>query len=142
MKPEVQIIGQNIEKQPAIIGSSVENVPKLDQEIMFKNGAERYEQKSESTATLADVGITTALPTPVKNIVADDKNTTSTDGTISINSPAVANDDDLIEKEWVDKAKKIVSETRDDPRRQEEAVSRLQVDYLKKRYGREIGVVK
>lgn len=55
-------------------------------------------------------------------------------------NPVVAADDDLIEKEWVDKAKKIIAETRDDPYRREQEVSKLQADYLRKRYGREIGV--
>lgn len=54
------------------------------------------------------------------------------------NSPMSASDEDLIEKEWVDKAKKIVAQTRDDPYTQEKEVSKLQADYLKKRYGKEI----
>ncbi len=53
--------------------------------------------------------------------------------------PTLANDDDLIEKEWVDKAKKIIAETKDDPYKREQEVNRLQVDYLKKRYGKELG---
>lgn len=55
-------------------------------------------------------------------------------------NPVVAADDDLIEREWVDKAKKIIAETKDDPYRREREVSRLQADYLRKRYGREIGI--
>ncbi|MFZ1360949.1 MAG: hypothetical protein WAS27_02940 [Candidatus Saccharimonadales bacterium] len=54
--------------------------------------------------------------------------------------PTIANDDDLIEKEWVDKAKKIIADTKDDPYRREREVSLLQADYLRKRYGKEIGV--
>lgn len=54
--------------------------------------------------------------------------------------PALANDDDLIEKEWVDKAKQIISQTRDDPYRREQEVNRLQAEYLKKRYGKELGL--
>ena len=54
--------------------------------------------------------------------------------------PLVASDDDLIEKEWVDKAKRIVSETKDDPYRREAEVGKLQVDYLQKRYGKELGM--
>lgn len=53
-------------------------------------------------------------------------------------NPVAASDEDLIEKEWVDKAKKIVAQTRDDPYSQEKEVSKLQADYLKKRYGKEI----
>ncbi len=57
----------------------------------------------------------------------------------SDDNPVLANDDDLIEKEWVDKAKKIIAETKDDPYRREQEVNRLQVDYLKKRYGKDLG---
>lgn len=53
-------------------------------------------------------------------------------------TPHTAGDDDVIEKEWVEKAKQIVAETRHDPYLQEQEVSRLQADYLKKRYGKEV----
>ena len=66
------------------------------------------------------------MPTPAAS--SDDAN------------PAIAADDDLIEKEWVDKAKKVIAETRDDPYKREREVSKLQADYLRKRYGRDIGV--
>ncbi len=58
----------------------------------------------------------------------------------SDDNPVLAADDDLIEKEWVDKAKKIILETKNDPYRREQEVSRLQADYLRKRYGKELGV--
>jgi hypothetical protein len=53
-------------------------------------------------------------------------------------NPISAADEDLIEKEWVDRAKKIIAHTKNDPYLQEKEVSRLQADYLKKRYGKEI----
>lgn len=56
-------------------------------------------------------------------------------------SPLVAADEDLIEREWVEKAKHIVTETRSDPYQQEKRVSQLQADYIKKRYGKEIKVI-
>jgi hypothetical protein len=68
------------------------------------------------------------VPQPVPQAPADDAN------------PVMAGDDDLIEKEWVDKAKKIIIETKEDPYRREREVNRLQVDYLRKRYGKELGV--
>lgn len=52
-------------------------------------------------------------------------------------NPQIADDVDVIEKEWVDKAKKIVSATRDDPHMQEKEVSKLQADYLLKRYNKQ-----
>ncbi len=53
-------------------------------------------------------------------------------------TPLVAKDDDLIEQEWVQRAKKIVEDTKNDPYLQEREVSRLQADYLQKRYGKEL----
>jgi hypothetical protein len=54
------------------------------------------------------------------------------------NSPATANDIDVIEKEWVDKAREIVRQTKDDPYHQEQAVEALQRAYLKKRYNKDL----
>lgn len=76
-----------------------------------------------------------ALPSPVA-IPQSDDDSAQTDDTAT---PMVAADDDLIEKEWVDKAKKVISDTRDDPYRREQEVKKLQVDYVKKRYGKAIG---
>ncbi len=68
---------------------------------------------------------------------------TSDDSIISASdnsSPQLADDVDVIEKEWVNKAKKIVNETKDDPYKQEKEVSKLQADYLLKRYGKQLKV--
>ncbi len=51
--------------------------------------------------------------------------------------PMVADEVDVIEKAWVDKAKTIVKQTKDDPYAQENQVSSLQEDYQEKRYGQE-----
>lgn len=118
MRPE-----HTIEHNPGTIGP----------EVGLDKSAEHYEQRSEAGAISSDVSFATSLPTPVYDDTQVVQDTTM--GT----TPLVANDDDLIEKEWVDRAKKIVEETKNDPYRREEAVNKLQVDYLKKRYGRELG---
>lgn len=58
--------------------------------------------------------------------------------TSSSGSVAIADDVDVIEKEWVDKAKSIVNQTKGDPYHQEKQVSELQADYLKKRYNKSV----
>lgn len=77
----------------------------------------------------------TALPAPVDPNATDD----STVQSPSDDTPIVAADEELIEKEWVDKAKQVISETKDDPYKREQEVKKLQADYIKKRYGRVIG---
>jgi len=54
------------------------------------------------------------------------------------NNPLAADDVDVIEKEWVVRAKQIVSQTKNDPYQQEHEVSKLQADYLRKRFGVEV----
>lgn len=58
----------------------------------------------------------------------------------SAGSPAIADDTDLIEKEWVLKAKEIVERTKHDPYQQNKEVERIKADYLKKRYNKEVKV--
>jgi hypothetical protein len=79
------------------------------------------------------VQIPPLLPTPIQAGQDDDA------GQVVDDTPLTANDDDLIEKEWVDKAKQIIVTTRDDPYRREQEVAKLQADYLRKRYGKELG---
>lgn len=68
-----------------------------------------------------------AQPTPAQDDSTDDA------------AVLLASDDDLIEKEWVDKAKKIIADTKDDPYKREYEISKLQIEYIRRRYGREIG---
>jgi hypothetical protein len=51
---------------------------------------------------------------------------------------AVIDDGDLIEKEWVNKAKQIVERNRDDPYKQSEELTVFKADYLKKHYDKSI----
>ena len=50
----------------------------------------------------------------------------------------VAEDADLIEKEWVQKAKDIVAQTHGDPYRQNKEINKIKADYIKKRYNKDI----
>jgi len=135
MKPESSLPSFSPEQSSIQHGLGVEHNPIVSTpEKDTKNGAERYEQIADKSAVMADVSLTTILPAPVNDSIIVVKDTTISD------NPAIAKDDDLIEREWVDKAKKIVAETQNDPYRQEEAVNKLQVDYMKKRYGKELDV--
>ena len=55
-----------------------------------------------------------------------------------VSLPVEANDTDLIEKEWVNVLQDIVRHTSEDPFTQQNEISRLKVDYMKKRYNRDV----
>lgn len=94
---------------------------------------------SQEAKTAAGGGYDTSAPQPVVANPTTDSSAQAASST-SIPSlddvPVVAADEDLIEKQWVDSAKRIIKETRTDPYQQGEAISRLQADYLQKRYGK------
>jgi hypothetical protein len=122
--------------QPIIGPENIPSLPPLDG--VFERGQERVEQVAEAGARANDAAAPAAQPVqPVVPVVqsrpvVDDTSVTSA-------SPMVAADEDLIEKEWVDKAKQIIDQTKDDPYTRTAKVNELQRDYLQKRYGKVVG---
>lgn len=78
-------------------------------------------------------------PAPVAPPVQDDSSTNTDEQRLkAVNAPELANDVDVIEKEWVDKAKEIVVAANNDPYKQNHDVSLLKADYMRKRYGKDV----
>lgn len=67
---------------------------------------------------------------------------TATDDAQSGRAPqtvvADAADTDRIEKEWVDKAKSVINQTKDDPYEQKNEISKVKADYIQKRFNRSL----
>ena len=137
MEPKLSAPNLGPEQTPAAYGQNVERAPQLPTpETGLERGHEQFEQRSEA----APATVTPVLPPPVAAPAPPTPVDSAAPATpVSDGLPLVANDDDLIEKEWVDKAKKIIVQTKDDPYRREQEVGKLQADYLRKRYGRELG---
>lgn len=129
-------------KLPTPHGSPEMGPPIVNPELPTNRGAEFqgarekfevHEQKSTGDDSSAPTYI--APTTVVAPSVIPNPFTQATPAPLS-DTPAVAADDDVIEKEWVEKAKKVIAETKHDPFLQERAVSLLQADYIQKRYGK------
>ena len=60
-------------------------------------------------------------------------------GTVDDENPDTAEDGEKIEREWADRVRKVVEETKDNPRTEQIEVNKLKADYLKKRFNRELG---
>ena len=95
----------------------------------------RAAEQPGAAAADPQAGAVPAVPPPVTT--ADPALTVPPAGSAA-GSPAIADDGDLIEKEWVLKAKHIVEQTKHDPHEQTKAVNRVKADYLKKRYNKDI----
>lgn len=132
MQPEnstPQLGQEQLVMPPAPAGERIPVLP--TPEAGIETGAERKEQAAEASAAMADAA---AVSSPIAPISITPPSTVAQD-----TNPVVANDDDVIEKEWVDKAKEIIRSTADDPHGRSSKVGELQRDYLKKRYGKVLG---
>lgn len=76
-------------------------------------------------------------PAPTATQAAQQTPTAASSTTIS-DVPSTADDADLIEKEWVVKAKTIVNGTLDDPYNQSKQLTAIKANYLQKRYNKNL----
>lgn len=133
MNPELPQVRPPVENLPPASGGEVRLDGDINRVEVERSAAERPIANMADAQMPATVLPTVPLPaTPA--VQAPVSTTTSTDDT-----PLIASDDDLIEKEWVDKLKRIITLTKDDPYERARVIAQLQADYLKKRYNREMG---
>lgn len=132
MEPDIKTPDIKMNQAPAMSGFSPEqyanNTPEAGHEGRAERGVRSPELETKATA----VATVAVLPGPV---IADG----SGQPAILNDVPLIADDDDLIEKEWVERAKKIVSDTKGDPHKRDDQATELKVNYLLKRFGRKIG---
>lgn len=138
MEPKLPAPNLGPERSAGVYSQNLEQFPlPPNPETNIERHAEQFEQRSEATPAAVNA-IPIASPPPVVALPTIGSDNTTVQPVVG-GTPLVANDDDLIEKEWVDQAKRIIVQTKDDPYRREQEVSKLQADYLRKRYGRELG---
>lgn len=124
---------------------SPENLPPVTPEsgslepVESQPASQEVEGPKESANQNAGMPAQTIQATPVVSAPAtDDDDKVVQAEPVTGDTPAIADDVDVLEREWVDKAKAIVEKTKDDPHVQNKEVSVLKADYMKKRYGKDI----
>lgn len=132
MNPELPQPQPRIETPPQGV-DSVERIPgAVERGLETQPTSANIEQIAQQAPVLPVVAPTVAPPATTPRPQADDDSLVS-------GTPTVASDDDIIEKEWVDKLKKIITLTRDNPYERARVIAQLQADYLKKRYNKTLG---
>ena len=100
------------------------------------------QQPSPAFEKAAGSGVSQAMPAtiPLPTAPIPTSTSTQTDAstTTSASSLQIPDDKDLIEKEWVNKAKAIVNQTQSDPYKQSEGLTLLKADYMKKQFNKTI----
>ena len=137
-------MGPNLDRQPDL--SSNPNLtelgaisPDLDSDSRHVNLSPETVSGGENkprttTSTLQPEPVLTNNPIILSNLPPP------TAPPLQNSNPLVADDSDLIEKEWVTKAKEIVMKTKHDPFLESKEINYFKADYLKKRYNKELKV--
>jgi hypothetical protein len=122
-------------------------IPKSTEKVrIYEDGAEtgsssssEFEKEILPTPAQNQAPMHSPAPIPMAtNSTATATSTSSQPVTLSDDSHIIADDVDVIEKEWVDRAKKIVSLTSDDPFVETKEIGKLKASYMKKRFDKDI----
>ena len=76
------------------------------------------------------------IPLPGAEQPAVESLPTDVSTTTNSRTPKIIEDTDLIEKEWVDRVKRIVQQNRDDPYKQSQLLTELRAEYMSKQYNK------
>lgn len=121
--------------------------PTVNFEVPSSPGGEEYTSASEQAAEKpkspeSSPSRQSAPPVPLSPIPATIGTpasvTPADDGVRPIVASPPAKDVDRIEKVWVDKAKTIVAQTRDDPFLQNNEMSKVKAAYIEKRFNKKL----
>ncbi|MDR1969770.1 MAG: hypothetical protein LBQ11_00260 [Candidatus Nomurabacteria bacterium] len=118
---------------------AVEVIPSMPEMAPMGSPEQLSNPETQTGPMQSTPGQPVPAPDPQQPVVVQSTTIVSDDSSINASAPATAADDDLIEKEWVDQAKKIISSTKSDPHEQARLVAELMRDYVRKRYGKEVG---
>jgi hypothetical protein len=125
--------------------NSGESLPKFELPQLPETGGEQTsikekssvatpENKPQKQAIQISSQVASDLALPAQPITST--SSTQTDDAIDVSK--VTKDSDRIEKEWIDKAKAIAGNNRDDPYSQKNAMSQVKADYIRKRFNKTV----
>jgi hypothetical protein len=125
---------------PAPVVESLPNGTEVDS--ASPNVAPSAPEKATQPQPPANLQITPpanpAVKLPLPPVVPVTGSKTDVSSTSNSGKTTGTDDSDLIEKEWVNKAKQIVEKTRDDPYKQSQELTVVKADYMKKHYNKTI----
>lgn len=111
----------------------------------LNNGSEKSVAQNieQGLSAVAPVTVSTQQSNTNQNITQDPTSLGISGGSIADDSTyrvstIIAEDSDLIEKEWVEKAKHIVEQTKHDPHLQNREMNNIKAEYLKQRYNKDV----
>lgn len=136
MNPQSNNERSSVNLPPPVAEQSVPQAVN-NQEKPAQNVAEHAEAMPHPSAAPATLPSLPAVPPASQSFVQPNPSSVASSTTNSVVN-TTADDSDLIEKEWVNRAKKIIEDNRDNPHKQSKELTIVKADYMKKRYNKTI----
>ncbi|MDZ7785783.1 MAG: hypothetical protein U5L95_01525 [Candidatus Saccharibacteria bacterium] len=125
----------NQEKMPS--DQSSELPPPVERQASYVNereSAKKVEQGTVGSSMSAAPQSNDSGSQAVQGTPPSSQQPAQQQATRQVVTPHIADDEDLIEKEWIESAKRIVAQTKGDPHAQSEGIGAIKNDYKKKRF--------
>jgi hypothetical protein len=132
MNPNSSETGPQFELPKTPEGLEKQRERAMEEQVAEESKQTKKLPKTPQDAQVAPVQATPPVVIPVKDVKTDRK------GTSTLGSDLPADDADLIEKQWVHRAKAIVAQTQDDPYKQKKEMGKVKAEYIKKRFNKTI----
>ena len=110
-----------------LTGEQAQDVP-IEQGPPAKESAPSAPSVATAPPPIITLPAAPAAPAQDSNVVLN--------APVTTDSGLVAADADLIEKEWITRAKDIVAKTADDPYHQKKEISKVKAEYIQKRFNK------
>lgn len=122
---EQEVVPEELEQPVETQEAALETVGKPQEQA--KQPPKLLPQDDQAATTVAD-DQAAQPPAPAAPLTDDDE----------VIQALPAKDGDLIEKEWVERAKKVIAKTADDPHQQKHEVSKMKAAYIQKRFNKAV----
>jgi hypothetical protein len=123
-----------VPQTPATEGLEEQHDKKMEETKQSESAAGKHQPAAlNSTVLMLPTDIPAAAPVTIPtDVKSDDK--------ADADAPAQPLDHDShrIEKVWVDRAKKVISQTRDNPHAQKQEMSKVKAEYIRMRFNKTI----
>lgn len=120
--------------QPVGPGETLPQIVPAEQAPAHEKGEQQQLGSAGAAVQQAYADDTTTVATPLQQLAQDDAAAAQKSSQVQL----AGSDVDVIEKEWVEKAKSIVSRTKDDPREQSVELTGMKREYIEKRFGKSL----
>jgi len=120
---------------PPTEGPEQQHDKKMEQTGQSESGAGKHQPQAVTTQVMQ---LPTDIPAAAPVAIPSDTDQGAQDKADTVRQHEAAHDSHRIEKQWVDRAKRVIAQTRDNPHAQKHEMSQVKAEYIRTRFNKTI----